>query len=75
VDNDQLGDHISDLADLALLQLQLLLCLLAVFDVRADAVPLYDLAALVTQRLSAYEKPPIYSIVPTEARLDFPRLS
>ena len=75
VDNDHLGDRIGDPAELALVLTQLLLCLLTVFDVSAGGVPLYDLAALVTQRLGADEKPAKYSIVPTKARLDLPRLS
>src|ERR1700685_789090 len=72
VDSDHLGNQVCDPAELALILTQLLLCLLTVFDVGADDVPLYDLAALVMQRLGAYENPPIYSIAPTEARLGFP---
>src|SRR5580704_5346015 len=72
VDSDHLADRVSDPAELALVLTQLLLRFLAVFDVGADDVPLYDRTALVTQRLAAYENPPIYSIVPTKARLGFP---
>jgi hypothetical protein len=52
-----------------------ILCLPTVFDIRAGGVPLYDLAALVTQRFGADEKPAKYSVVPTKARLDLPRFS
>src|SRR5271167_1792240 len=75
VDSDHLADRVNDPAELALILTQLLLCQLTVFDVGGDDVPLYDRAALVTQRLGAYENPPIYSIVPTKARLGFPWLS
>src|SRR5271170_4821579 len=75
VDSDHLADRVSDPSELALILTQLLLRLLTVFDVSADDVPLYDRAALVAQRLAAYENPSIYSIVPTKARLGFPWLS
>src|SRR5580658_2524660 len=75
VDNDHLGDHVGNPAELALLLTELFLCLLAVLDVSAGGVPPYDVAALVTQRLGADEKPAKHSILPTKARLDLTRLS
>src|SRR5260370_21483692 len=75
VDDDALGYRIGDLAELAFVPTQLLLCLLTVFDVGAGGVPFYDVACVSTQRLRAYEKPPIYTILPTKAHLDLPRLS
>ena len=46
---------------------------LAIFDVRVDAVPLDDVTGLVAQRIRAKEEPSIVTVVPTQARLGFPR--
>src|ERR1700689_1441539 len=75
VDNDHLGDRVSDPAGLALILTHILLCLLTHFDVSADDVPIYDRAALVTQRLASYENPPGKPIVPTWHSLGFPHAS
>src|SRR5262245_8963293 len=74
-DHDGLGDRIRDSPELVLVSPQLLLRLLAVFDVRAGPTPPDDLPAFVTQRLDADEKPAKHPVVPPKAHLDLARFA
>src|SRR5215469_15963127 len=48
---------------------QLILCLLAVFDIRACTVPPDDLAGFIPEWLGANEKPAVSSVMPAKACL------
>ena len=72
-DTNVLRCEVEDLPELHFLFLELLLCLLAFFDVEVDADPIQERAVLRSQRLGPTEEPPVLALGVTDSKTHFTR--